>query len=212
MRLEIINDHLIGVDADGTRALIDTGSPKSFGDRAFRLGTETTPVEAGPCSMPMLSEKVGTPIDALLGMDLLGRSPLMLPFVGRGSAPRTKLGITSLGGLPLIVTRFEGREVHAVLDTGACVCFLDTLPPSSLANATPHRDFLGMDGCRDFETVKTTLAVNIGDVSRSADVAQAPEAILRTMRSFGFEAIVGMSFLRHFDVTLDMPNGTLTLE
>ena len=46
----------------------------------------------------------------------------------------------------------------------------------------------------------------------SVDVAQAPEAILQTMRSFEFEAIVGMSFLRHFDVTLDMPNGTLTLE
>ena len=212
MRFEIIHDHVIGVDADGVRALVDTGSPTSFGDRSFRLGTAMTPVKAGPCSMSMLSEKVGSPIDALLGMDLLGRSPLVLPFVGRGTRPRTTLGITSLQGLPLIITRFEDREVRAVLDTGACVCFLDTLPPSSAANATPYRDFLGMDGCRDFETVKTTLKVDIGGVSLSVDVAKAPEETLQTMSSFGIEAIVGMSFLRHFDVTLDMPKGTLTLE
>lgn len=212
MTLEIVANHVLARDGDGVRALIDTGSPGSFGDRPFKIGGLTSPVLPGTCSMAVLSAKVGTPIDALLGMDLLGPTPLELPFVARGSQPRATVAVRSIHGLPCVTAHIAGLQVNAIVDTGATVCFVDELPVFTPDVVTPHHDFLGMDGCSDFVVNKQTLPVEVGGQRVEADVAQAPDKVRVLMQRDGFQALIGMSFLRRFHVTLDMTDHTLTLE
>ena len=69
-----------------------------------------------------------------------------------------------------------------------------------------------MNGCSDFVVNKQRLPVEVGGQRVEADVAQTPDKVRELMQRGGFQALIGMSFLRRFHVTLDMTDHTLTLE
>src|SRR5262245_41592216 len=110
--LTLVSGHLI-LDIDGQKVLVDTGAPRSIGRQArwTFLGREhpLIPDYLG-ASPAVLSELVGTPIDLLLGADILGQFPFVVDTRSKCitfSPPETQptdieLPLTFLRGIPIV--------------------------------------------------------------------------------------------------------------
>jgi len=130
--LELHSDYLVA-DIEGSRCLIDTGSPVTIGDGPFRMmGREfpTVPVY-GPCSIGEIGKNVGTHLDYLVGLDVLREFPWDVDIEGEvitfyvdhlpWSITRDWLGLDcgSFMGAPILEFTLNGRKLKGLLDTGA---------------------------------------------------------------------------------------------
>ena len=135
---EDVGGHVI-LDLGGTKALLDTGSPITLGrqsDWEF-LGTRrqlATRFEA--ITMEALSDAVRTPIDVLLGTDLLSECPFEIDwpsgrvtFAGPSNGAGLAVPLATRLGHPVATAKFGGETLRFVVDTGAVKSFL---PPKRL--------------------------------------------------------------------------------
>jgi len=131
-KLELHNDYLVA-DIEGSRCLIDTGSPVTIGDGPFKMmGREFQTVPSyGPCSVAELGKQVGTHLDYLVGLDVLREFPWDVDLEGEvitfylDCLPTSvtghwlKLDCGSFMGAPILNFTLNGKELRGILDTGA---------------------------------------------------------------------------------------------
>ena len=132
--LEVVDGHLVA--EAGGRFLLDTGSPMSFArtgqvvwaGRDHELATNLLGLDS-----PELSDLVGTPLDGLLGGDVLGESPFTVDLE-RGACffdetPTDRDGIELqlrlVLGVPFTSLEFDGLPTATCIDTGAKLSYLE---------------------------------------------------------------------------------------
>lgn len=125
--------HLL-VDADGRRYLVDTGAPWSLAAVPLTLGGREFAVQAQDLmgnTVVSLGELVGTPIDGLIGTDVLGAfdveislrdgrftfSEELMPMDGGMHAEAVQ-------GVPLIECEVGGEPLRMFFDTGAPLSYV----------------------------------------------------------------------------------------
>jgi hypothetical protein len=152
-----------------------------------------------------------------VSLSLLGGGYLSLSSTERLLVPATRLVV------PILV---EGEEILAVVDTGASMLVLDEDLLDSLLASRPTRPrLLGLevitaDGARPAE-ISRAARVTLEDAEGPAELASVSFLSVRGSTALAglsaevgrkVEALLGGSYLRSFQVTLDYPARRLTLQ
>jgi len=168
--LEPRSDHLF-VRLDARAVLLDTGSPTSFGaGGALVLGGRTFPLPpampGGP-TLPYLSDKLGEPVHALLGMDVLGQFSATLDIPRRTlelrgpREPERAPLVRRVAGLPVARVEVGGEAVECIVDTGARVTYLDERIALAFPEDGRMQDFHPVAG--DFQVNRHVVEFAWGD-------------------------------------------------
>jgi hypothetical protein len=219
---DVSRDHGIPVvTMAGARLILDTGSPVSFArNGSINLGgsEHQVPVDCWAGNPDRLGELLGSPIDGLLGCDLLAGRILDLDcpagrahLISGDTSPETPcwlanaipLSFSTAMGVPVVQLSVNGRQAAAGVDTGAAVCFA---APFLLANTTllgRHHDF--HPGFGRFETDLHLVSIDLGDGASPVDVAAAaaPPALTPLLPGLGLQAILGGDLLMGSEVLFD---------
>lgn len=219
---EAINGHIVLLLSDGMRALLDTGSPTSFGRGQVDLLGHRFPLGEKPALMDLvvLARHVGTRIDALVGMDVLGK----LRFLVRWSSqtvefsrePFTVTGesvpLEELLGCPIVTFEVAGQRARGFLDTGAVRSYVadGSLLPPAVGTATDFRPGLG--GFHEFTTDLYRLETRIGGKSLVQTFGRLPAEFQLLLGLSGVGWIHGTSEMcARWDLLVDAPAKRMTL-
>lgn len=213
---DLVAGHLLAKVRE-RRALLDTGSPVTFGrcDR-MRLLADDHPVSGGILGFTVehavehIRLLPGVPadfdFDVLLGTDLLWGHRLVVDFTSRliridlaaGAASHAPGGARKRFIVDDLLV--WGAPVTAVVDTGAPVSYLATAQASGFPRAGLARDFFHGEG--DFEVpLRRGRAVFRGR-EVTVDFAEPPASVSMAMRLLGVDAIVGTDLLEQLGVVV----------
>ena len=209
--IETFDGHVLVALPEG-RFLVDTGSPLSFArtGRATLGGTERELAPALPSlDAAGLSRFVGTPLNGLLGMDVLarfvvtfGRNELSVDD-GTTSGPDpafAELETDRIGGIPVVAALANGRTARLFVDSGAKISYLAPERLTGLPVEDTLRDFY--PGLGEFDTEVSTAGCELGRRPFQAKFGFLP-APLRTMLSMcGVDGILGRDLFASFAVRL----------
>ncbi len=210
-RLEFHDDHPIAT-IDGLRCLIDTGSPVSIGRSPVRLLGASRPVqnEVLGLSAEGLSEMVGTPIDVLLGVDVLHTGPFLfdwnhasitfdlaaLPFEGQPVPTRRLLGI------PVVTFRQAGASHAGFLDSGAKLSYLPEARSSEFPADGEAEDFYPGFGRFTSDTVRAPI--ELGGIAIDARFGVLPPMLAAMLGAAGVGWILGSDVFKQLRVLVDL--------
>lgn len=209
--LEIFDDHPIA-RIDGKRCLIDTGSPVSIGEQPVWLLGAQRPLQRSVMGLTAagLSEMVGTPIDALLGADVLHAGPFLfdwnhgtiafsrtpIPFEGAAVPTRRVMGI------PIVTFRRGGEAVSGFLDSGAKLSYMPAELAAGLPSDGEAEDFYPGFGRFTTDTVRAT--VELGGFPFEARFGVLPDMLAMTLGLAGVGWILGSDAFKRFRVLVDL--------
>lgn len=214
----VLHEGHVIVEVHGARALLDTGSPVSFGRRPVRLGgtVHDLPSGLGPLDIDKTQEFVGTALDVLLGGDLLGLGdfaiePETCRFVFGDERPPSGIALDArfVMGIPLLAAEVAGSPRDLVLDTGAPLNYLVAPLPQGAASAGRVRDFHVTAGRCEVETVRVEVA--LAGRARALRFAAAPPGVEAILRAAGAEGIVGTELLETFGLRVSARAGKVWL-
>ena len=225
-------DGLVLIDVPGGKALVDTGSPYSFGDvPSLVLRSQTFDL---PRSRLLADVRAHTTPDlvALIGMDVLGRFDLEFfpdPATGRlevefllhGETPvhfAARSGPSDLsdpfvqllveplfGSVPAIRLPLGGIDTICILDTGAHVQYVHDEAVRGLRPHARRMDFLPEQG--EFETTTYLLDVPLQGHMETMEFGTLPPLHAMTLSLLGGKwCILGTDFLRR-GVSVLTPGG-----
>lgn len=214
----MVSGHLV-VDFAGRRAILDTGSPLSFGAGSLTLlGRPVILVGDGLGVSPeYLSEKIGTRIDALIGIDVLGQCYFELDCpsarctfdteAGEGAGSRVPL--ESMLGVPIAGAVIDGCPRRLIVDTGAQIGYLEDRLLRGRRALGSRVDFHPMLG--EFTTEAHEVPVTIGGLDLSLVFGTMPDTVRMVMGMASADGILGTDiFLRH-RVRLALPDAEMVL-
>jgi hypothetical protein len=209
--LEFHDDHPIA-RIDGRRCLIDTGSPVSIGEQPVWLLGAQRALQRSVMGLTAagLSEMVGTPIDALLGADVLHAGPFLfdwnhgtiafsrtpIPFEGAAVPTRRVMGI------PIVTFRHGGEAVSGFLDSGAKLSYMPAERAAGLPSDGEAEDFY--PGFGRFTTDTVRAPVELGGVPFEARFGVLPDMLAMTLGLAGVSWILGSDAFKRFRVLVDL--------
>ena len=210
--IEAFDGHVLVALPDG-RFLIDTGSPLSFArtGRATFGGTavEVASSYSGMLDADGLSRFVGTSLDGLIGMDVLGqfvvtfgRSELSVDE-GAPSEPDpafTELETDGVMGLPVVAVRANGRTARMFVDSGAKLSYLAPERLAGLPVEETLRDFY--PGIGEFDVEASTAGCELGGQSFRAKFGRPPALVRMMLSGSGVDGILGRDLFAAFAVRL----------
>jgi hypothetical protein len=217
--IDLIDDHVI-VKREGQRMLLDTGSPMSFGASPTLqlLGQDYVLQPQHPrTTIAQLAEQVGTPLDALLGQDILGGlyyvldwrgrtlsvSPAPLPFQGQ------RFAVEKLGGLPVLTITLGQQRLRVFVDTGAKLSYL----AAGLADRHPLSDQASdfYPGFGVFTTSLHTIPLHIGRLNLEVQFGVLPARLQATLLGDHADGILGSDLLKACRVYFALPENQIGL-
>ncbi|MDP6696111.1 MAG: hypothetical protein QF803_10925 [Gammaproteobacteria bacterium] len=192
------DDHFI-VEAGAQRWLLDTGSPVTVGSDPIQLGSLTHEASDNylGVNIDSLQEMVGVEFDALVGMDVLSQTSLLIDKAekrvhfgapaGDGNSPP----LTFAAGIPIIELAVNECNTKLFFDTGAKITYL---PSRLLGNSRQVRtvdDFY--PGLGPFSTPVFRVQATIGDQETEIETGQLPEQLEAMVGLMGVDGILGNS-------------------
>lgn len=207
VRLELLDGHLIA-DA-GPRLLLDTGSPASFSNRgSIQWAGRDRHVDKSALGLDAdeLSRLVGTPLDGLVGGDLLSLHPFTVDlergvcgFREPASDPHTtELRVELARGVPVATVELDGAPTRTCVDTGAKLSYLEEAHTRGLEPVDVADDFYPAFGT--FRTPIYEIPVRIGEAAFTMRVGSLPSALSSMLGTLGIAAILGTGVFRRFPV------------
>jgi len=209
--LEIHDDHPIA-RIDGRRCLIDTGSPVSIGEQPVWLLGAQHPLQREVMGLTpaALSEMAGTPLDALLGADVLHAGPCLfdwnhgtiafsrspIPFEGEAVPTRRVMGI------PIVTFRHRGEAVSGFLDSGTKLSYMPAERTAGLPPDGETEDFY--PGFGRFTTSTVRAPVELGGFPFEARFGVLPDMLVMTLGLAGVSWLLGSDVFKRFRVLLDL--------
>jgi hypothetical protein len=208
--------------------LLATGSPLTLADSPFTLLgerfivlPETPPAFLRGAAGAVFSQddvrrQVGSSIAGLLGMDVLQRffwtldmpRGVMTLSTARLDTSGSEVPFNTLGGVPLVPVRIEGRTAEAFVDTGA---WLSYMPASDAAGTSPvdtRRDFIVSPAPMHFTTDVYERTVAVADFELTGQFGVLPtEVPLPEMAKRRW--ILGAGLLSRRPLSFD-PGGIMT--
>jgi hypothetical protein len=218
--LEVHDGHLIA-DIGGTRALIDTGSPVSFGrggPLAIPGRKHTLKPALGSITADQIGGFIGTPVDCLVGGDIFHGRVLTLDFRGmemivepRGfSDGGVRVPMRTFLNVPVVPFEMRGGVYQAFLDTGAKVSFFDPVLFAGLEPVGVLDDFFPTMG--PFRTDLYRVTLSFGGVAFNLTAGKLPEQIRTAVSASGVPNILGTDVMRQLGrITFDYRNREIVL-
>ncbi len=218
--LEIIAGHLV-MRVERFRDVLDTGSPVSIGSiPKFLFMGENYPLAPAysGVDMDVISQQLGKPVDALLGMDVLCNyhiyinlslnrvmfSNNLLPNIQGESIP-----VKLMMNIPVIELEVNGITQNLFLDTGSPLNYLAAEFTKGMQPVDTAKDTY--PGIGEFTTSIYELPVNIAGVTLPFRFGVLPKQLEISMLVNGITGILGTELYRNFNVLLAFPESRVVL-
>jgi hypothetical protein len=201
------------------RFLVDTGSPTSFargGRVSFGGNTEDVADSAlGMLDTDTLSRYVGTQLDGLLGMDILGRHRLTFMreklFVGDGTAENgagvpiredslIALDTDDFMGIPVVSINVNKHPVRMFVDTGAKISYLDASTLSGFQIEETLHDFY--PGVGEFNVGVSAVWADLNGWPLHAKFSRLPPLLQMTLMMGGVDGILGRDLFTSYFIRI----------
>lgn len=213
-------DHHFIINDNGRTLLIDTGSPSTLfdGDAFEFLGKR---VSKGILSFPpdIISEMLGTHIDALVGCDILkhfsvlidsSQSSITFSDEELSMTDGESIPLSSKWGLPCVSLRLNGRDGNYFLDSGAKISYVKRNFVDGLTPEGQEGDFY--PGFGHFETPVYRIPTSVGGHEFPVSFGTLPHKLeLPLLNLTGATGIIGHDLFQHFAILLDLRNKTCQL-
>ena len=219
-KYEFIDGHIIAA-ADQCRLLIDTGAPFSvaesstieFAGRSFRAQRNYMGV-----SPESLSTSVGTPIDALVGADILNRYDMLIDpttvtlHVSEDDLPLNGQAqeLEDFMGIPIVDVAVGEDKVRMFFDTGAKLSYLDAGRTDAFESVGTETDFY--PGMGEFSTKVYDIPIMLAGETIVLRFGNLPELLQMTLMMAATGGILGTAILRTHRVTFAPRRRVLTLQ
>jgi hypothetical protein len=219
-KLYILKRHLFADLPEG-RALIDTGAPFTASRTGeVTWGGQTETVKRGGYmgfTFDSLSANIDAQVDILIGLDLLSKQSLEFDLIEdrlrlNVATPREdSFGIETMMGMPVVDIGLNGHRARAVFDTGAQYGYVMDEKFGDVGHETAtFEDFSPLLGNLRPEKA-WRLPFRLGGQSLEETFGLAPEVMQLTLGSFGFDAIIGLSWMDDRITWLDLPGSRMKI-
>lgn len=210
-RLAFLAGHMF-VDLPEGRFIVDTGSPRSFGDagtatyggRAHALPRRVEEFDLAALAPLGLEARIGARLRGLIGMDILGGEPVLWDgargrAIVRPPAPDAALARVSYTleptiGVPVIRAVVGDRDTRLVFDTGAQFGYLaeeaDLSRGVDAGELADHHPMLGA-----IRSASAKLPVALASVRVRERFAFHEPLSARLLRPHGLDGILGCSWM-----------------
>jgi len=216
----LINGHIIA-STGKSRLLIDTGAPNSVADSmslAFAGAIHQTQRSGMGVTPESLSKSVGTPINALVGVDILNQYDIHIDPIGstlsisENSLPLSgqHLEMGNLMGIPIINAMVSNDKVRLFFDTGAKLSYLDPDITKEFPLVGTEKDFY--PGVGEFSTNAYDVPIILGTEAVVLRVGTLPMILQMTLMMAQTNGILGTAILQTHKVTYAPRRKTMTLE
>lgn len=195
----LVDGHLLA-EIGQDRALLDTGSPVSVGDRSsIEVLANDHPLQSSweGATVDAIGRLVGTKISVLLGADLLSHYDTRIDL-DRGriefSEDKFPLGPDPLTldffqGVPIVEGRLDGTAERFFFDTGAKLSYLHSSLARGLAAVGKDRDFF--PGFGEFEAEVVEREVELGSRRLRLRFGMLPQMLELALQLAGVKGIFG---------------------
>lgn len=219
MRVSLTVDHgYLIAHLGGLRALVDTGSPVSFGDATNLVldGVEHT-LSPQLHSIDELRQQAGAAFDVLLGTDVLARHRFTLD-TPRGELsfgePADGAFVEQAGlimGSPYLGIGVCGQEVPCILDTGSSISLLPSTTRWPGPPTGHRRDFV--PGLGPFETPVRRCSARVLGQELDLEFGALPRSMEQLLLCLApARGLLGMEILQHGRLTFDLGRALVAFE
>ena len=196
------NGHILVAEAAG-RLLIDTGSPMSFHSAGrFELGGETfeAPKSLMHVNADYVSAKVGTRVEGLVGMDVIGRLGMAVNLpagkltFGAGTDGWRRIPSSTFGVATMDVT-VGGRPARVALDTGAPISYIGRGYADGYEAVGTVTDFSPFCETDSFEAPVYEIPVSVGGEEVTMRLGTPPADVGAMITLCGLDGAIGLELL-----------------
>ena len=204
-KIEIVRGHILVNDDRGSKVLLDTGSPMSFhADGVVALGGRTYNVRTSLMGVGngYVTDNVGTPVDGLVGMDILGDGNVLIDVpdgrvvFGYPTDGMTRIASGSALGYVSVNMDIRGRRVTVILDSGAPVSYVSTSLTDGLESAETVEDFNPSVPGGTFTTPIFEFPAAFAGQEFEMRAGHLPFLMRSMISLLGVEGVVGMELLK----------------
>lgn len=217
--LRLVNDHPV-FELDGKKTLLDSGSPFSLGresDLYFMNSVLPLSQEFLGVKLDTLSRLIGTPLDLMMGADILLKYNVLLDlpnkliqFSEMGSKIHGRtVPLRMMAGVPIVSCLANGAAIQAVFDTGSRLSYINRSLVGNSASIGKEKDFY--PGVGEFETEIYEVSYDIGGIYMSLRTGVLPPMLESALGMTGAKAILGTELLHNFVVWLNLTDGEMVL-
>jgi hypothetical protein len=201
----------------GGIAVIDTGSPLSFGNIPSVTIDGKAHALARNSLLGDIRKNLGGEVTALLGMDIIGGYDMIIRkdhreaelYAGRQSAPGAKVPITAMLGVPMLTVSLLGQDIACVLDTGAHIQYIDAGLAAGLRQIGEATDFY--PGMASFKTPLYQLEIKIAGESVTTRFGVMPPQLNMMMGMLGAGGILGIGCFMDYNLLFSARDGYFTI-
>lgn len=207
------------IDLGGVRALVDTGSPLSFGKPLSILGDSHHPGPGlGIVNVEEISRCIGERIDVLLGTDILAQYSFTIDWDGgrisftrdTDPLPGGRIIDTSLRhGVPCLEFATGAGSALAFFDTGAKLSYMDPRAVNGTRSLGEEEDFFPAVG--RFRVPVYQKEVSIAGLPLVMKFGVLPAALSMVLGLAGVHWILGSELLRGREVQFDLGQGRISI-
>jgi Mg-chelatase subunit ChlD len=205
------------ITCGGVRVAIATGTPQSFGSRPLHLlgdGHRLPATLLPNVDATSIGRSLGTPIDVVLGADILSQYQCLLDLGGhRVVFSRGDLGCDGVSlrvplrhAVPSADVVIGTRPGVAFLDTGARLSYMDPACVSAPPVAR-ERDFFPLLG--EFETEVYEVDIEVAGLRFRGRFGVLPTPLQQEIKAFGAQWVIGSELLQQFPLVLDLRNSRI---
>jgi len=216
---EAINGHVIALDG-GSRLLIDTGAPSSVGGVSplvFAGKAHQTMGDYMGVASSSLGGDVGSAVDAIIGMDILGLYDLTInPASGtitldddETALAGEPIPLEELLGIPIVTCSVRGQTFRMFFDTGAKLSYLDPEITAPFPKTGTEEDF--HPGFGRFTCDVRDLPIVLGGRLLTLRVGSLPPLLRAILPMAGTSGILGTAILKHTGICLAMRRNLMAL-
>lgn len=211
MEIQEVSGHLILETASG-RYVVDTGSPTSFA-RGGNINFASRTVEVSTSAMGMLdadtlSGYIGSEVDGLIGMDVLGdyrltfsQNRLIVEDSDNLEDGFVALPTDSFMGIPVVAGNIDGHEIRVFVDSGAKISYLSPNLIANLPIAENVRDFY--PGMGEFDVDVSIASCTLAGLPLQARFGRLPTLLQMTLMMGGVNGILGNDLFSKYDVCIN---------
>jgi Ca-activated chloride channel family protein len=218
--LTLVNGHLVA-RINEQSVLIDTGIPISLGNPSgwhFLNEIHQLSQDYMGVTLQYLSKMVGTPIDIVLGADILKKHHVIIDLAKNSVSFSTRalfhsvnsIKMETLLGTPIATLTVSGKECQMFVDTGAKLSYVDHGTALKFTPIGKEGDFY--PGIGEFETDVFEIPFQLGVLKFNLRCGVLPPLLEKTLMVTGKCGIVGTELYQKYMVDLAFPEGTIYLK
>ncbi len=198
------NGHILIEAENGGTLLIDTGSPMSFhragsfvlDGQSFSVPTSLMGVDA-----QYVSDNVGTRVDGLIGMNVIGRLGMAVDIpsgrltFGASTEGWSRIPSSSTFGVVGIAVTVGGRAAKVALDTGAPISYIGREYTDGYPSVGTVTDFSPFSGAGSFEATLHEIPVTVGGERYTMRLGVPPTDVAMMISGCGLDGAIGLELL-----------------